>query len=205
MNNGLDLLSRTLGSLQTNCYVLVLPSNRCLVFDPGAEPDTVQEMIGGRDVAAILLTHAHADHIGAVNDIKRVAGAPVFLHPADAPLATDITIDHELEDGTILEFDDVTIKVLHTPGHTEGMVSFLLPDNRAIVGDTIFEGGPGKTWSADGFRTTLQTLRLVMQWPDDTICYPGHGPSFRLGDIRPRVQEFFDRDRPDDFYGDAEW
>ena len=55
-----------------------------------------------------------------------------------------------------------------------------------IVGDTIFEGGPGKTWSPEGFQTTLTTLRkVVLPWPDETVCYPGHGPSFRLGDQRP--------------------
>ena len=94
---------------------------------------------------------------------------------------------------------------MHTPGHSDGMISFLLPDNRAIVGDTIFEGGPGRTWSADGFRATLQTLRTILTWPDDTVCYPGHGNAFRLGDLRRRIEAFVERDHPADFYGDAEW
>jgi glyoxylase-like metal-dependent hydrolase (beta-lactamase superfamily II) len=200
-----DLLSTTVGALQANCYVLTLPGNRCLLFDPGAEPDKVQALIDGHDVVAILLTHGHGDHIGAVNDVKRTTDAPAYLHPADASLAKSVTADHDLRDGDTLQLNDVTIRVVHTPGHTPGQVSFLLPDNRVVVGDTIFEGGPGRTWSADDFRTTLQTLRTILEWPDDAVCYPGHGTAFRLGDIRAAVQAFVEHDHPAGFYGDAEW
>ncbi|MEM9777110.1 MAG: MBL fold metallo-hydrolase, partial [Chloroflexota bacterium] len=78
-------------------------------------------------------------------------------------------------------------------------------DQRIIVGDTIFAGGPGKTWSDEGFQQTLETLKnVVLPWPDDCVCYPGHGPSFRLGDIRPQVETFIAKDHGD-FFGDAEW
>lgn len=201
----LQLDQCAVGSLQANCYVLRLPNNRCLVFDPGAEGDTVQQLIGGQDVLGILLTHGHHDHLGAVHDIKRATGAPVYLNHNDIARATGITVDHLIEDGDVLPFDDVSIEVVQTPGHTDGEVCFLLPNNRAVVGDTIFEGGPGRTNSAADFRTTLDTLRTVLQWPDDTVCHPGHGTSFRLGDIRSRVEAFMARDHGDDFHGDAEW
>jgi glyoxylase-like metal-dependent hydrolase (beta-lactamase superfamily II) len=75
-----------------------------------------------------------------------------------------------------------------------------------IVGDTIFAGGPGKTWSNEGFLQSLHTLReTVLQWPDDAICYPGHGPSFRLGELRPQIEAFLARDHPAGFFGNAEW
>jgi glyoxylase-like metal-dependent hydrolase (beta-lactamase superfamily II) len=78
-------------------------------------------------------------------------------------------------------------------------------DNRAIVGDTIFDGGPGKTWSAAGFRQSCQTLRhVVLAWPDEMVCYPGHGPAFRLGDRRAQIVAFLGKDHAD-FYGDAAW
>jgi len=78
-------------------------------------------------------------------------------------------------------------------------------DHRVIVGDTIFAGGPGHTQSAADFQTTLGTLRnVVLAWPDETICYPGHGPSFRIGDLRPAIEAFLDRDHGD-FFGDATW
>jgi glyoxylase-like metal-dependent hydrolase (beta-lactamase superfamily II) len=86
------------------------------------------------------------------------------------------------------------------------MLCFALEnDRRIIVGDTIFEGGPGKTWSPEDFRTSLRTLRdVILAWPDDTICYPGHGPSFRLGDRRAGIEVFLSRDHGD-FFGDATW
>ncbi len=78
-------------------------------------------------------------------------------------------------------------------------------DHRIIVGDTIFEGGPGKTWSAAGFARTLQTLgTVVLAWPDETICYPGHGPDFRLGDRRALIETFLAKDHCA-FFGDATW
>ena len=86
------------------------------------------------------------------------------------------------------------------------MICFVLEDDaRAIVGDTIFAGGPGRTWSAEDFKTTLRTLRdVVLAWPDDTVCYPGHGPTFRLGDLRPQIKRFIAKDHGD-FHGDATW
>jgi glyoxylase-like metal-dependent hydrolase (beta-lactamase superfamily II) len=201
----LQLDQAPVGSFQANCYVASTPNNRCLVFDPGAEGNKVQQLINGRDVLAILLTHGHSDHIGAVQEIKRATGAPVYLHANDIARATGVTVDHQLNDGDVLELDGVRVEAVLTPGHTDGEVCFLLPNNVAIVGDTIFEGGPGRTNSAADFRTTLDTLRIILQWPDDTVCYPGHGTSFRLGDIRSRVEAFVARDHDDNFYGDAEW
>jgi glyoxylase-like metal-dependent hydrolase (beta-lactamase superfamily II) len=73
------------------------------------------------------------------------------------------------------------------------------------VGDTLFEGGPGKTWSAQGFRQTLATLRdVVLNWPDETICYPGHGLHFQLGPKRKAIERFLQKNH-DGFYGDAQW
>jgi glyoxylase-like metal-dependent hydrolase (beta-lactamase superfamily II) len=73
------------------------------------------------------------------------------------------------------------------------------------VGDTIFAGGPGRTWSAADFQTTLRVLReVILRCPDDTVCYPGHGPEFRLGDKRTAIEAFLARDHGD-FYGDASW
>ncbi len=201
----MQLDHQALGSWQANCYVLALPDNRCVVFDPGAEFPKVQQLIGERTVDAILLTHGHGDHIGAVQELKRATSALVYLHQNDMARAKGVTVDHAVQDGDMLRFGDVSIEVVHTPGHTDGEVSFLLPDNQAIVGDTIFEGGPGRTNNAPDFRTMLSTLHTILQWPDDTMCYPGHGSSFRLGDIRSRVEAFVARDHGDDFHGDAEW
>ncbi len=203
----LSLISAPCGQLQTNCYVLTNASDeQSIVVDPGAEPDKIFALLNGRPVMAILITHGHGDHIGAVADVQAATGAPVYIHPADASMLGSIQPHGSLNDDSMVTFGQHRLRIVHTPGHTAGQVSILLPDDRALVGDTIFEGGPGKTWSADGFRTTLHTLKnTVLTWPDNTVCYPGHGTPFRLGDIRSAVEAFVARQHPHDFYGDATW
>ena len=203
----LTITALPVGSYQANCYLLAAPeSNRCLVVDPGAEAQTILERIGQREVAAILLTHGHQDHIGAVEAVRKATGARVHIHPADADLLGRLKPDEWLSDGAMITLDRHMLRAHHAPGHTAGQVCFMLDDNRAIVGDTIFEGGPGKTWSTAGFQMTLHTLRnVVLSWPDDTICYPGHGTRYRLGDIRAQIEAFLARQHPAKFYGDATW
>ncbi len=196
----------TVGSFSENCYIVSdAASEQCLVIDPGAEGERILAQIGERQVAAIVLTHAHPDHIGAVNLVQAATGARVLIHPADAHMLGQVRPDDWLQNGATLPFGQHKVRVVHTPGHTPGQCSFLI-GSHALVGDTIFEGGPGRTWCPDDFAVTLATLRnQVLGWPDDAICYPGHGPSFRLGDIRPQVEQFLARQHEPDFWGDAEW
>ncbi|MCU0494865.1 MAG: MBL fold metallo-hydrolase [Chloroflexaceae bacterium] len=100
-----------------------------------------------------------------------------------------------------------TLHVYHTPGHIDDMICFAVDgDPTIIVGDTVFAGGPGKTWSADGFQTTLRVLReVVLAWPAESICYPGHGPAFRLGDKHAAIADFVNRQHAAGFFGDATW
>ncbi len=105
-----------------------------------------------------------------------------------------------------MKWATIACRVTYTPGHAPDQVAFELEgDERIIVGDTLFEGGPGRTSSHADFLRTLRTLReIVMRWPDDFICYPGHGPSFRLGDVRDGIDAFLGKDYGE-FYGDATW
>jgi glyoxylase-like metal-dependent hydrolase (beta-lactamase superfamily II) len=126
------------------------------------------------------------------------------MHPADSPMG--VAADMWFSDGSTFTLGQHTLHVIHTPGHTLGMVSLMLPDYRAIVGDTIFKGGPGKTWSPQYFVVTMNTMRnIVFRWPDETECFPGHGSSFRLGDERPAFEAFLLREHPDDLRGDVTW
>jgi glyoxylase-like metal-dependent hydrolase (beta-lactamase superfamily II) len=203
----LTLTTITVGPFQEHCYVLAHgDSNQCIVIDPGDEAERILAEVGGRQVTAVLLTHAHPDHIGAVIPVQRATGAPLQMHPADAHMIGPLRPAHFLRDGDWLTLGGHVIRVVHTPGHTPGMISLILADGRAIVGDTIFEGGPGRTWCPDDFTLTLTTLReRVLSWPDDTLCHPGHGPSFRLGDIRPRIETFLAGPHAPEFHGDAAW
>jgi len=190
-----------------NTYALVCPVTRqSVLFDPGADPDVLMEMLAGSKPAAILLTHTHPDHIGALEEMRSRLGVPLMAHPG--PHFQDMALDADrwLRHGDTVSVGEFELRVFYAPGHIDDQICFALSgDHRVIVGDTIFDGGPGKTWSSAGFRQTLKTLReVVLAWHDDTVCYPGHGDHFRLGDRRAEIEAFLAKDHGA-FFGDATW
>ena len=201
--DSLEIVSRAVGPWGTNAYALVCPAKRqSLLIDPAGEPDTLWQMVGDSELVGMLLTHAHPDHTGALNAIRSATRAPVMAHEENRASY----VERPLADGDLVRVGDHMVRVYHTPGHTDDQICYaIVGDNRVIVGDTIFGGGPGHTSSARDFQVTLETLHhVVLKWPDETVCYPGHGPSFRLGDKRPTIQEFLAKDHGS-FCGDATW
>lgn len=205
MTTSLILKSAAVGPWSMNSYAVICPATQqSLLIDPGAEPETLLALLAGSTPTAIIVTHAHDDHIGALDEMRVELDVPVYMHPADSPMG--VSADIWLADGDTLPLGQHSLRLIHTPGHTAGMMTVMLPDHRAVVGDTIFKGGPGRTWAPHYFKQTLQTMRqIVFQWPDETECFPGHGPSFCIGDERPAFEAFLKRDHPADLYGDVAW
>ena len=206
----MEVRVQPVGPWPMNSYVLVCPErNESVLIDPGAEPQKLAAALGESDPVAVLLTHTHPDHVGALDAMCQRLQVPLmaFKGPHGGTFGEmTLDTDRDLVDGDTVSVGNHTLRVYHAPGHIADQICFAIEDdNRIIVGDTLFEGGPGKTWSPEQFETTLQTLRdVVLQWPDDTVCYPGHGPSFRLGDIREAIETFIAKDHGD-FYGDTTW
>jgi hydroxyacylglutathione hydrolase len=190
---------RTVGPFQENSYVVLDPATRhAVLVDPGAEADTLIEMVRatGATLDAIWLTHAHIDHIGAIAAVKRAWNVPILLHPADRPLYDRGAMqaaayglpfeqppvpDRDLSEGDVLTVGSQRFDVLHVPGHAPGHVVFV-SDGYMIGGDLLFAGSIGRTDLpfSDPDRM-MESLERVAGLPDDTLVYPGHGSSTSIG------------------------
>ena len=203
----LEMRHRVVGDWAVNAYALVCPrSGRSVLIDPGSEPDMLEAMLAGTQPVAIVITHSHPDHIGALAAMRSRLSVPVLAHPGSREEPSGVNADRPIQDGDRLTIGEHRLLFYHAPGHTADQVC-IQPENdhRIFVGDTIFEGGPGKTWSHQDFQRTLQTLKeIILAWPDETVCHPGHGPSFQLGARREAIQAFIAREHGE-FFGDAVW
>ena len=198
----MDVRMLTVGQVAENCFVFRRDgSDRALVVDPGEEPDrilaTIEEM--GVGVDAILLTHTHFDHIGAVSPVAKATGAPVYCPELEVPVLADIMAyipwpgfgpyesydaDETISGGEKLELAGMEINVLHTPGHSPGHVTFSIPDEGALFsGDVLFQGSVGRVDLPGGDGPTLlESLRLLVdRFPEETTVYPGHMGITTLG------------------------
>lgn len=198
-----QLITLTVGPWSTNCYLLV-SEGESFIVDPAAEGERILAAAQGARVKGILLTHAHGDHIQALEMVRQATGAPLWLHPADAA-EFGIAGGHDLAEGQRLKVGEKELTVLHTPGHTPGSVCFYWGEG-AIVGDTLFPGGPGHSRSPEALSQILSNLeQKLFVWPDATLFYPGHGEGSSIGAVRPAFEAFMARERPADLHGDVEW
>jgi len=192
------------GPVGANCYIFGDDAAReVFVIDPGDEPDRILQalrQLGARPVA-LVNTHGHFDHIQGVEAVRRETGAPFWIHEAEAEILThgparakmlfglDLppspAPDRWLVEGDRLRVGGLTLTVRHTPGHSPGGVC-LLGDGLVFTGDTLFAGSIGRADLPGADMATLlaSIARVLLPLPDETVCYPGHGPVTTIGEER---------------------
>ena len=198
------------GMLQCNCSVFGDEETReAIVVDPGADLEGIQDILNrhGLKVMAIVITHAHIDHIGGAARLKALTGAPVYMNARDQELydAIDVQavwlgmpvpdrtdVDVNAREGTTLDLHGAQFHVLDTPGHTQGSISLWIPaENKLIAGDTLFRDSIGRTDLPGGdAREILRSIHnKLMPLPPDAVVIPGHGARTTIG--REREQNPF--------------
>lgn len=189
------------GPLDVNCYIIGCEKTRkAAVIDPGGHVEQILERLKKHqlDVAMIINTHGHFDHIGGNGGLLKATGAELIIHRDDRPLL-DRAAEHaaafglqaepspeptrQLEGGETLELGELSLQVIHTPGHSPGGMC-LLVDDCLLVGDTLFAGSIGRTDLPGGNHQQLisNIKEKLLPLPEDTKVYPGHGPMTTIGE-----------------------
>lgn len=191
--DGVEVLG--VGRLQTNCYILDDGAGGCAVVDPGDDAESIIEAVGGRPISLVLVTHAHFDHVGALDEVAFLSrgGWVASVLDADsldapcAPGARDFGFSvhvaskpsRTLSDGDVVEAGALRFRVLSCPGHTPGGVAYVEESRRLVLtGDTLFAGSAGRTDLKGGDAHLLaRSLSRLARLPRDMVVLPGHGPS----------------------------
>lgn len=193
------------GRLSTNCYLLGCERTReAMVIDPGGDADSILETVVELDlkVQQIVLTHSHFDHILAADELRSATGAGLAIHRSEASMLTDppalfrffapqtprgLVADRLLDDGDTLSVGELQAEVLHTPGHSPGGISLWMAEEGIVFcGDTLFQQGVGRSdFPGSDHETLMRSIReRLYALPDETVVYPGHGPSTTIGHER---------------------
>jgi glyoxylase-like metal-dependent hydrolase (beta-lactamase superfamily II) len=190
------------GLLQCNCSVFGDENSReAIVIDPGDEIENITTVLDRHHLAvkAIVITHAHIDHVAGAAKLRALTGAPVYMNVADTELLDALAIqaswlgmetpertaiDTELKEGTVLNLGAAEFQALHTPGHTPGSSSIWIPrESKLVAGDTLFRDSIGRTDLPGGnSRQILSSIKTqLLPLPEETVVIPGHGPNTTIG------------------------
>ena len=177
----MEIFTLPLGDYQTNCYLVWDEEKNCAVIDPGYSPDAILQKAEekGLKIQAILLTHGHFDHVGAVKVLAEKAGAAVWLNEKELSLPPFLTAGSlyytdSYEEGTCLCVGDLRFLVMETPGHTMGSVCLRCED-ALFTGDTLFAGSCGRTDLGGSWAELSKSLHRLKEMDENLRVYPGHG------------------------------
>ena len=193
----MEIKAFTLGYMGVNTYIIFnKKQGKAAVFDAPAEANKILGFLSENNLELeyIFLTHGHFDHIGTVDELKSATKAKVVVHKDEEKYLNDtslnlsfeplpqISADILVKDGELVSFCDTEIKIIHTPGHTEGGVCYYF-DNILICGDTLFQGSIGRfDFPLGDFATEIKSIKeKLLVLPDETKVYPGHGLSTTIG------------------------
>jgi glyoxylase-like metal-dependent hydrolase (beta-lactamase superfamily II) len=189
------------GPIMANCFILGCEDTReAVVIDPGDDADRILMILAKEKLTVkyLINTHGHFDHVGANRRMKEVTGAKLAIHPDDVPMLSELSRsaasfglsaenspepDLLLHDKDTVRFGNITLTVIHTPGHSRGGIALYTPGH-LFAGDTLFAGSIGRTDLPGGDYDTLiaSIKRKLLVLPDDTVVYTGHGPETTIAD-----------------------
>ncbi len=200
-DGGMEIRSAVVGAMENNAYLLTV-GEEGLLIDAANDPVTLLALVGDTPVEAIVTTHRHRDHTGALAAVAGHTGARLVAGTPDADAIesdTGVTIDDRVWDGDTVRVGDVELEVIGLVGHTPGSIALAhVPDDgpaHLFTGDSLFPGGVGKTSGPDAFASLLDDVeaKLFDRFDDDTVVHPGHGLPTTLGAERPHLAEWRER------------
>lgn len=188
------------GPLMANCFIFGCPKTKeAVVIDPGGDADRIMMMLNDLElqIKYIINTHGHFDHVSGNGQLKQSTGVDILIHPLDASMLEKLSsnaamfgvsvdnsppCDRTIEEGETISFGELTLEVIHTPGHTPGGIS-LFTDGIVFVGDTLFAGSIGRTDFPGGdFNTLISSIqKKIFNMNDDVRVFSGHGPETTIG------------------------
>ena len=202
----INITRLTLGAYQENAFIVSAEGRGdCVAIDPGDGLAALCKAVGGKKLAAILITHGHFDHTLAAPALSAQYGAPVYIHPEDREMLTDAALNaydpwaaqlpspegvEPVDFGESLSVAGLTFQILHTPGHSRGCVCLYLPDEGALFsGDTLFAAGYGRLDLYGGNASDMRaSLLKLFALPGEVRVYPGHGDETTIARERARYR-----------------